>query len=156
MFRLLGLAALACAAFFVPATAFAADGSTVTIPYGDYLIELAHIVGSLAVALFPVAVALLPAPVRLVVSAVFGEQLLRNARDYALNAIEGAAKGKTLSVDVGNQVLAQAVQYAVSEGAPWLVRWLGGPEGIRLKLFRLLDLDEQASAAQLGAVAPQK
>lgn len=156
MFRLLGLAALACAAFFVPAAVLAADGTAVTIPYGDYLIELAHIAGSLAVALFPVVIALLPAPVRLVVSAVFGEQLLRNARDYALNAIEGAAKGKTLTVDVGNQVLAQAVDYAVREGAPWLVRWLGGPEGIRLKIFRLLDLDEQASAEQLGAVAPTK
>lgn len=155
MHRLM-LAALACAAFFMPALAMAAEGASVTIPYGDYLIELAHIVGSLAVALFPVTVALLPAPVRLVVSAVFGEQLLRNARDYALNAIEGAAKGKTLTVDIGNQVLAQAVEYAVREGAPWLVRWLGGPEGIRQKIFRLLDLEERASAEQLGAAAPPK
>jgi hypothetical protein len=156
MFRLLGLAALACAAFFMPSLAIAAEGTTVTIPYGDYLIELAHVVGSLAVALFPLALALIPAPVRLVVSAVFGEQLIRNARDYALNAVEGAAKGKTLTIDVGNQVLAQAVAYAVREGAPWLVRWLGGPEGIRKKLFRLLDLEEQASAAQLGLAAPSK
>jgi hypothetical protein len=149
-------AALACAAFFVPAAAFAAEGTTVTIPYGDYLVELAHIVGSLSVALFPLAIALLPAPVRIVVSAIFGEQLLRNARDYALNAVEGAAKGKTLRVDVGNQVLAQAVDYAVREGAPWLIRWLGGPEGIRLKIFRLLDLEEQVSAEQLGLAAAQK
>jgi hypothetical protein len=156
MFRLLGLVALACAAFLVPALAMAADSTSVVIPYGDYVIELAHVVGSLAVALFPVAIALLPAPVRLVVSAVFGEQLIRNARDYALNAIEGAAKGRTLTVDVGNQVLAQAVEYAVKEGAPWLVRWLGGPEGIRLKLFRLLDLEEQASAEQLGLADPPK
>jgi len=156
MFRLLRLAALACAAFIVPALAFAAEGTTVTISYGDYLIEVAHIVGTLGVALFPVAVAFLPAPIRLLVSAVFGEQLVRNARDYALNAVEGAAKGKTLTVDVGNQVLAQAVQYAVREGAPWLVRWLGGPEGIRKKVFRLLDLDEKASAAKLAvATAPK-
>jgi hypothetical protein len=120
------------------------------------LVELPHVVGSLAITLFPVAVALLPAPLRLVVSAVFGEQLIRNARDYALNAIANAAKGKILAVDVGNQVLAQAVEYAVREGALWLVSWLGGPEGIRLKIFWLLDHDEQASAERLGLAVPQK
>ncbi|WP_404292760.1 hypothetical protein ACD578_10170 [Microvirga sp. RSM25] len=140
----------------MPALASAAEGTSVVIRYGDYLVELPQVVGSLAVALFPVAVALLPAPLRLVVSAVFGEQPIRDAGDYALNAIEGAAKGKILAVDVGNQVLAQAVEYAVRERAHWLVRLLGGPEGIRLKIFRLLDHDEQASAEELGLAVPQK
>lgn len=150
MIRSSDLAALACAALFVPAFALAVDDTTVVIPYGDYIIEIAHIMGALAVALWPVAVALLPAPIRLAVSTIFGERLIRNARDYALNAVEGAAKGKTLTVDVGNQVIAELVNYAVREGAPWLVRALGGPEGIRKKAFRLLDLDETATADKLG------
>jgi hypothetical protein len=35
MFRLLGLAALACAAFYVPALASADEGTSVVIRYGD-------------------------------------------------------------------------------------------------------------------------
>jgi hypothetical protein len=92
-------------------------------------------------------------PVRLAIGAIGGERLIRNAVDYGLNAVEGAAKGKTLSVNVGSQVLAEAANYAMREGAPWLVKRLGGPEGIRQKVFRALELSEQASAEKLG-VAP--
>lgn len=127
---------------------------TVTIPYGDYVIEAAALIGDLAVALWPLAVAFLPVPVRLAVSAIFGERLLRNARDYTLNAVAGAAKGKVVTVDVGNEVLATFVNYVVREGAPWLVKWLGGPEGIRKKAFRLFDFEEAATAAKLGVALP--
>jgi hypothetical protein len=153
MVRLFGAIALAFAvgvvAVLLPSAALAADGA-VLIPWGDYAIELAHIVGAVAVALLPVVLAFLPAPVRLAIAATGGERLVRNAVDYGINAVEGAAKDKVLSVAVGNAVLEEALEYALREGAPWLIRILGGPDGIRAKLFRLLNLEAEASAAKLG------
>lgn len=72
MFRLFELAAIACLASLCGRTV-AADGTSVTISYSDYVNELAHVVGSLTDTIFPVTVALLPAPVRLVISAIFDE-----------------------------------------------------------------------------------
>jgi hypothetical protein len=45
------------------------------------------------------------------------ELLLNNAVGYGLNAVQNAVKDKTLTVEVGNEVLAKALQYAVEKGS---------------------------------------
>lgn len=147
--KFLLVAALACAAFFVPALAFAADAGVVVVPYGDLVSEVAHIASTLITPVALFLLAKMTGPAGLFLRTFLGETLIRNAVDYAVNATEGAAKGKTLSVPVGSAVLAQAVQYALDQGAPWLVKTLGGPDGIRDKVFRSLHLDEAASAAKV-------
>lgn len=88
--------------------------------------------------------------------AIFGnarvELLLNNAIAYGLNAVEGAVKGKTLEVDVGNKVLAQALQYAVDNAPGWLQTWAGGPEGLAKKIWGRLNLGEGASDITIPAV----
>lgn len=74
------------------------------------------------------------------------ETLLQNAKGYGLNAVKDATDGKTLSVDVGNKVLAEALQYALTNGSSWLLNWGGGPEGIARKLWARLNLEPAASA----------
>ena len=143
-------AALACAAFFVPALAMAAEAA-VTLPYGDLVAEAAHIASALITPVVLLLLGKLTGPVGLFLRTFLGETLIRNAVAYAVNAVEGAAKGKTLSIPVGSAVLAEAVQYAVDQGPKWLVNTLGGPEGIRQKVFRSLDLDENASIEKLTA-----
>ena len=87
--------------------------------------------------------------------AIFGnarvELLLNNAVGYGLNAVEGAVKGKVLTVDVGNEVLAKALQYAVDNAPGWLQAWAGGPDGLAKKIWARLNLGEGASDAALPA-----
>lgn len=143
-------AALACAAFFVPAIAMAADAA-VTVPYGDMVAEVAHIVSAMITPVVLLLIGKLTGPVGLFLRTFLGETLIRNAVSYAVNAVEGAAKGKTLSIPVGSAVLAEAVQYAVDQGPKWLVNTLGGPDGIKQKVFRALDLEEDATIEKLAA-----
>lgn len=147
---LIGLVVLAAA------PAFAADAAnTVVIPYGEYVTEVAHIASAVLVPLILWLLAGLGGPVGLFLRTFLGERLVRNAVDYAINATEGAMKGKTLSVTVGNQVLAEALRYATTQGAGWLVKSLGGPDGIRAKIFRALNLDEAASARAMAVTPPK-
>lgn len=87
--------------------------------------------------------------------AIFGnmrvELLLQNAINYGLNAVEGAVKGKTLEVNVGNEVLAKALQYAVDNAPVWLQSWAGGPEGLAKKIWGRLNLKDEASDAAIPA-----
>jgi hypothetical protein len=80
------------------------------------------------------------------------ELLINNAINYGLNAVAGAVKGKTLDVDVGNKVLAQALQYAVDNAPAWLQTWAGGPEGLAKKIWAKLNLGEGASDAAIPAI----
>jgi hypothetical protein len=150
--KLLFAAAIFVATIFMPALAFAADGAVV-VPYGDLLTELAHVVSPMILPLALLVIAKVPGPAGLFLRTFLGERLVRNAVDYAVNAVEGAAKGKTLSVPVGSAVFAQAVQYALDEGAPWLVKTLGGPDGIKLKIFRALDLEPDATVEKIATAA---
>lgn len=150
--------ALACALLILAVVVWparAAEGGAlagaVTIPWGTWLVEVAQgltalLLPALVAALVGLA-ARLPGPLRLHVTAGLVERLARNAADYALNAVAGAARDRSLSVPLGSAVLAAAVQRAVDQAPAWLLDAAGGPRGIAEKVFRLLHLDEGASAA---------
>lgn len=135
--------------------AFAADASVaVQIPIGDLAAQLA---GTLAGAVTQVLLwfvliisAKLPGPIASFIKAQLTEQLLSRAVDYGVNAVEGATKGKVLDVNTGNAVLNEALAYAVTQGAPWLIKWLGGPSGLVHRLVARIPLDETVSSDALG------
>jgi hypothetical protein len=135
----------------VVAPALAAEATTVTLPYGDWIAGLAGLAAQvLAPVLIAAAtglVAVLPWPLRLFLTASLVERLARNALDFALNEVEGAARGRALTVDLGRAVLARAVGRAVAQAPGWLLEAAGGPVGIAEKVFRLLHLEPAASAA---------
>lgn len=157
------LAALAAAVFVVaaPVLAMAADaapetvaqsvseGTKVTWAWGATVSQAGQAIAWLLASIAMVMLRKLPANV----VAIFGnarvELLLQNAIGYGLNAVQGAVKDKTLSVEVGNEVLAKALQYAVDNAPGWLQSWAGGPEGLAKKIWARLNLGEGASDVAL-------
>lgn len=158
-FALASLVALIAAALFIfaPSAAFAADSSSVTIPWGDWLASVlgtvAAVSGTIAVAIITWALRLLPASLRSYVDAERrkqAEQLLQHAIDYGINDAKGFVTGKTLDVRVGSDVAAGALQYAVDHGPGWLIDWMGGAERVRDKILSRLPLDDGITATEVA------
>jgi hypothetical protein len=159
------LAALAAALFVVaaPVLAMAADAAPETVAqavsestkvtwaWGATVSQAGQAIAWILASFAMVLPRKLPANI----VAIFGnarvELLLNNAISYGLNAVQGAVKDKTLSVDVGNEVLAKALQYAVDNAPGWLQTWAGGPEWLAKKIWGRLNLGEGASDAAIPA-----
>jgi hypothetical protein len=139
----LGLTILA-----IPAIALAAEaGTTVSIPVGTWVSDWMPIVSGGLAALVAWALRQLPSNLIAILGNGRVELLINNAIGYGLNAVAGAAKGKTLSADVGNKVLAEALQYAIDNAPGWLTTWAGGPEGLAKKIWGRLNLAEDADGS---------
>lgn len=153
------LIACACTLAFTAAPALAAEvaasPTTVSIPIGDYAASAVPFINSILLALIGWLFRKLPGNFVAILKTMQADQLLTKAIDYALNAVAGAAKGKVLTVDVANHVLAEALNYALSHGAGWLVTWLGGEQVIAQKIIARLNLDTDAAvvATPTGGVA---
>lgn len=129
--------------------AFAAE---VVIPWGDWLGGIlglvAMIAGTIASVLVAWALKFLPATLRAYIDQqriAQVEQLLQAAITYGVNTVSGATMDKTLNIEVGNAVLAEAIQYAIDHGPAWLINWMGGEDGIRDKIISRLPLDAEAA-----------
>lgn len=145
--------AVALVALVAPAlaqTATTAADTAVSIPYGDWI----NTIGTLILEIVPVAllwlVRKLPASIGQIISTMQVDQLLTKAIGYAINAVEGATAGKTLSVNVGNAVLAQALNYVTLHAPAWLINWMGGLDAIAQKIIARLNLDAGASVATVN------
>jgi len=163
---ILGLALLA----WTPFAAFAQDVSpdiVVTVPptevvlnWGDFAqILLANLADPTSVAwtAFGLAmtwlVAMLPGPAKWAFNAFRIDQLLKNAAMAAMNSTKGAVAGKALNVDVGSEVLAKMLQYALDNGNAALIKWAGGAQGIQQKSIARLTLDATVDGAELASKA---
>ena len=150
MIRFLAAALLCAVAVLVPAPALAAE---VTIPLGQMLTEAVQIAAGFLSWLIPLVAAFVMRHSRvaaMLFNLVGGERILREAIDYGVNAVAEAAKDRVLTVQVGSEVLAAALQYAVDNIPPSAIRALGGPDGIRRRLFAALHLEPDATAEALG------
>jgi hypothetical protein len=127
------------------AFAQASASTTVTIPYGDWLAAAANSLIVILGALLAYGFRLLPAQVVGILQSLRADQLLTKAVEYGINAVAGAAKGKALDVNVGNDVVAEAVNYVIQQGPAWLINWLGGEDGIRRMVIARLPLAEDAA-----------
>lgn len=134
-------------------TVVAPDATTVVVPYGNWLDAVLSnaqeiiVAGLLAVVAF--VLRKLPAGVADAFRTLRVEQLLARAVDYGINATRGAAKGKSLSVDVGSEVLAKAISYAVDRAPALLIEWLGGVESLKQMILARLNLDPEADADEV-------
>lgn len=138
--RLAGALALVLCA----SPALAAD-TAVTIPIGEWASSLLMTVASVAVPIIMWALRFLPASIAGIIRTAQVEQVLQKAIDYGVNAVAGAAKGKTLDVNLGNQVLAEAIEYALRNGPGWVEGWLGGREGVRERIIARLNVAPEAA-----------
>jgi hypothetical protein len=91
----------------------------------------------------------LPAPLQWFWRMFQLDQLLLKSIDGAINSTAGAVKGKSLNVNVGSEVFAKALQYAIDNGQAALLKWAGGQDGIAQKLVARIPTDETVSGADL-------
>ncbi|KQP61695.1 hypothetical protein ASG40_04070 [Methylobacterium sp. Leaf399] len=132
-------------------SARADPATSLALPWGDAVVALAQGLTSLllplAIAAATAAAARIAGPLRLLVTAALVERLVTNVADYAVNAVAGAARGRTLDVPIGTAVIARAVRRGHDEAPAWLMGAAGGPAGLAEKVFRSLPLDARATAA---------
>lgn len=161
--RILALAAAIVLALALPA--LAADPTSLTIPWGDWVTSLVTgfvdpILTVLLLGALTFAATLLPAPLKAYANQAniaAAEQLLEKAVAFALNKVEGASAGQQLSVNVGSSVIAAAAQYAVDKGPSALISWLGGAQAIKDMILARLNLEPGANggAAVASAATPK-
>ncbi|WP_349775222.1 hypothetical protein [Methylorubrum extorquens] len=75
------------------------------------------------------------------------EMRLERAVSFRRKSVNGAAKGKTLSVNVAMPVIAEGTQYVIDTAPPAVIKAAGGADGIAARIFRRLDLDDRAGDA---------
>jgi hypothetical protein len=159
MTRMLPLAALAlaCALSTNALAVEAAPVPSVVIPWGDYIVSAGTMLTAI---LLPVLVGLVSGAVyqvapwaRLVLTQSRIEQMTKAVTDYALNAVEGAAKGQTLTIPVGSAVIAKGVQRAVDVVPAKVLAAAGGEKGVAELIFRTLKLEDGANAGNTLAPA---
>ena len=129
----------------------AAAAEEVVVPVGEWVATLAELGGVFALALVLWALRGLPAPLYRLLMTMRAEQLLSRAVDYGVQSVAGAARERTLTVDVGNRVLASAARYAV-DAADDVVEWIGGEDELRRKIIARLDLEPDAEAEPAGVL----
>ncbi|KQP12994.1 hypothetical protein [Methylobacterium sp. Leaf93] len=143
-----GLAALLSSCAASPCMAVTAEPALL-LPWGDAVIALAQVITAflvpLAITAATAALARIAGPLQALITTSLVERLVRNVGDYAINAVAGAVRGRTLSVPVGSAVIARAVQRALDQAPAWLLKAAGGAEGLADKVFRSLPLDEEAT-----------
>ena len=151
----------------IHAAAFAADAAPETVAqsvseatkvswaYGATIAQAGQAVAWLLLSVGMFLLRKLPANIVALFGNVRVELLLKNAINYGVNAVAGATKDKTLQVDVGNKVLAQALQYAVDNAPGWLQSWAGGPEGLAKKIWGRLNLEPGADDSAIPAAVDQ-
>ncbi|OHV17191.1 hypothetical protein BK022_07165 [Methylorubrum extorquens] len=136
----------------------------VILPWGDWLVALAvSLREPILTILLPIIAAYIIQAIRKVYpwAALFlsqrrVEMMLEAAVDFGLNAVNGAAKGKTLSVNVAVPVIAKGTQYVINTAPPAVIKAAGGADGIAARIFRKLDLDDHASEAAVLVPAQEQ
>jgi len=127
-------------------TAVAVEG--VTIPWGKYVSDLATTVAALTVPAVAWLFRALPGQWANMLIAARADQLLERSISYGINSVADASHDKKLTVPIANDVLREAVQYAV-DNAPRLVKTFGGVDVLRKKIIARLEVEESASVSSV-------
>lgn len=136
----------------------AADVTTVVVPYGSWLDSVLANAQGIAVAailgLVTIASRKAPAWAATIIKTALTEQMLAHAVAFGINAVRGAVQGKSLSVDVGSRVLAEAFGYVIDKAPAWFLKYVGGAENLKTMILARLQLDADADAATLLKSVP--
>lgn len=134
----------------------AADTTRACAPAGDWVGDVAVALPSLlATIIMGVILRFLPAQLKGFLTAqrtAQAEQLLERALGMAASKVADDLKGKGISVDVKNKVLADGLQYVIDHGADPLKKWLGGQGDIVQKLEARLATSPAIAAITTPAV----
>lgn len=148
----------AMAAFFIAVSGTVASAdqtTTVSIPIGDIV---GNVMGYVATGLSIVvvwALRFLPAQIYAIAMTARVDQLLGKAVAYGCNAVVGATRDKTLSFDVGNAVVKEALEYVLLHGAELVMKFAGEPIDIAEKIWARLSFDEATSKPDFKEIVVQ-
>lgn len=141
-------------AFLAPAMA---QDTTITINYGELLQQWSDAILKGALALLTIVWAWLgraiPSQIFAIMVSLRAEQFLQKAIEYGINSVRDASKDKKLTVNVGNEVLAKALQFVIDNVPDWIIKWMGGPDAIAEKIWARLELDEGANDLNVKQIA---
>ncbi len=136
----------------VVALAQAAADTTVHVPYGDVIGQLGlEILPWVGILLLGLVIKILPAPVKAFLTQQRidqVEQLMERALGFAAANLQAQLKGRELTVDVKNQLVAQAGQYVIDHGSATILDFIGGETAIPEKLAARLMTSPSIQAAQ--------
>lgn len=90
---------------------------------------------------------------RLVLTQQRVEQLGNAVTQYAINAVGEATKDGKLSIPVGSAVIAKAIQRGIDAAPEAAMKAAGRPQGLAEIVFRKLNLEDGATAANTLAPA---
>ena len=150
----LAMAALAAVFLTCATAAFAADvaPNLVVVPWGDLVAAILPAAEVLFMgALLWVASTFAP-PLYAFLRTKQVEQLLNRAGDFAFNSVGGAVKGRELSIEVGNAVLREMLDYALKHGGAWLTEFAGTPIEIAEKAYARLPFPAEATKPDFAAI----
>lgn len=138
-----------------PASAaeLAPSDSQVLIPYGALIDQLAVPIFAALTGIVAFLIRKLPAAAKSWIDTLRVEQLLDRAIAYGINSVAGAARGKTLAVNVHLPVLAYVLRYALDRMPAALLKWIGGPTSLAEMIWSRLDVDPSAGRPDLDALA---
>lgn len=114
--------------------------TTIEIPVGDWITAVGAVVLTAIPATFAWFCRMLPSYIGGLLMQVRADKMLELAIQYGINATANATKDKPLSVDVGSEVLENALQYVI-DNAPKFAKWIGGSDLIRQKIIARLNLE---------------
>lgn len=151
--RLMAVALLL--ATFIAALALPALAeSSVTIPVGNFGQGLASMINSLVAVVVPLMLTVIAH--RYAGTYVTGE-MIKRVDQLLVPAIQSginkAALGipPTMTVSVNSSIVAHALEYAIKWGPSYLIKWMGGIEGIEAKIIARIKFaaGEDIPAAKL-------
>ena len=149
-----GVAVFGCALALLTCPALAqqaAADTTVTVPWGamlaGILVQAQAGLTALLLGALSALVLKMPGWLQGLIATAKVEQVLERAIGYAVATTAGAVQGEALTVDTGNKVVKQAVEYVLTHAPAWLVKWMGGEDKIAQKVIARLDV---AKSAALG------
>lgn len=141
--------ALVCACSPALAEVAITAPTTATLPWGDWLLAVLPAVSQVVVPIAAVAITAGVAKVSpwaaLFLSRARVQSAIQAGADYGINAVAGAAKGKTITVPLGSAVVAKGTQWVVDTTPAKVIEKAGGAAGIAGMIFRSLPLEEHAS-----------
>jgi hypothetical protein len=152
MHYLFALAGLIFVILFAPAQAAeAAAAGSIRVPIGEWLAAAASLAAPVIALAYAWLLRQLPEQIVGILRTIRVEQILDKAITYGMNAVRGAAQGKTLDINLGSEVLAEAVQYVIDRAPAWVIEWTGGREGIAKMIAARLPMEPNAA---LPAIPP--
>lgn len=129
------------------------EDTTVEVEIGKLAAEWLPTLGYLIGAILMWAFRFLPGNVSFWFKLLRLDQVLQRSIDAAIARVVGAAKGKVWSIEVGNAVVATALEGFLASAPAWLVEWAGGKDGIVRKILARVS---EFLPADFGDVAPKE